>query len=86
MGEVLWIEDEEQRVLFIVPGDLEGAEGIETDIVVAHTQDKRNDPIQLFIDLFEHEVELIPTVETGTHAIVIDRISAQNDDIWSERS
>ena len=42
MGEVLWIEDEEQRVLFIVPGDLEGAEGIETDIVVADTEDDRD--------------------------------------------
>jgi len=42
VGEVLWIEDEEQRVLFIVPGDLEGAEGIETDIVVADTEDDRD--------------------------------------------
>lgn len=40
VGEVLWVEDKEKWHFFIVSLDIKGAQSIEADVVVAHTEDE----------------------------------------------
>lgn len=45
MGEVLRVEDKEKWHFFIIPLDIKGTQSIESDVMIAHTKDKRHQSI-----------------------------------------
>jgi hypothetical protein len=42
MSEVLWVQDKEKRHFFISPLDIKGTQGIESNVMITHTEDERN--------------------------------------------
>ena len=81
---MLGVQGEKEGYGLLSEVNVDGVECIVADIVVSDGHYEWDESVEMSIYWFKNSVEIIPTVVARPESIIVDCITADEDDIWVE--